>query len=388
MSEIEKVIGEARAALSENDTQKALKLLKPFKKGLQNENKINLPLQQLFADVYLEDGQVDKAYPILVHCCELDPYGKLGGSDKFFTLGQVMGGESGLTVIKKGIDNICSQADSENLPKEQVSKIVNGLLSMIEIWMTDLCMEPNAEEECETLITQAMQISHETSPEVWSTLGSIRISQQRFDDACEAFRQAWKFFEVRKNEIGQNGMPTSESSASLEEYVDLLQPLASLAKMCIEVGLYDIALKVEAAIKEIDEDNMEAYYLEGFTYYLISKAALFKEKNPDLELTPGKIYEFNQHIQEIPMELNNPLVADSVQDARASLSFASQLGQNADPSDEISQEILTGTLALLEELGGAISDADLQKLRKGEVVEDDVAGAAESDYDFESGGEE
>lgn len=367
MSDFEEVIKNARNALNENDAKKALKLLKPYKKSLKHENSSNINLKQIYAEAYLENSQLEKAYPILIECCELDPNGTDGGCDKFFTLGQIIGGEDGLKVMQQGIQNISS---STNMTQDQIEKIVSGLLSMIEIWMTDLCMEPNAETECETLINKAMEISNESSPEAWSTLGSIRISQQRFGDASEAFSQAWKYFEIRKDEVGKNALENNVSSH--EEYAELLQPLSSLAKMCIEVGLYGIALKVENAIKEIDEDNLEGHYLEGFTNYLICKVETFKLQNPNIQLSPQNIYEFNQHIQELPLQLESNTIAEPLHEARVALSFALRLGDNIDSNDEIAHEFVSGTKAILEEIGGQVSDEELQQLRRGVHVDVDA----------------
>ena len=174
MSELEATIRQAKEALAENNAKKALKILKPFKSSLKKENASNVILNEVFADAYLDNGQVEEAYPILARACELDPEGQVGGPDKFFTMGQIMGGQDGVSIITRGIMNI-SNTGGEMLTNVQVEKIVGGLLSMIEIWMTDLCMEPNAEEQCEELIQKAMELTEGKSPETWSTLGSIKI---------------------------------------------------------------------------------------------------------------------------------------------------------------------------------------------------------------------
>lgn len=372
---MEDIIQNAQLALSQNDAKKALKILKPLKKSLKGENENNLELLQIFIDSYLENGQVDKAFPLLVRSCELDPQGSVTGSDKFFTLGQIIGGEDGINVMTKGIENYQKQINS-SITQENVNKIVNGLLSMIEIWMTDLCMEPNAETECEKLINQAMEVSENQSPEVWSTLGSIRISQQRFGDACNAFTESWKYLSMRKDKITEN---INNGTGSQEDYVDMLQPMLNLAKMCMEVGLYEVALKVENMIKEIDEDNMETYYLEGFTNYLLSKTEMFKIQNPTTELTPDNIYEFNQHIQDLPLNLDEPRIQEFIHDSRIALSFARRLGENSELSDEITQELMSGIEGILQEIGGPIDDSILQKIRKGELGDD-----AEDEIDLDN----
>lgn len=363
---MEAVIVQAKEALGENDCKKALKLLKLYKSQVDNGSCSDPELYKVFADAYLEDGQLDKAYPCLVKSCELDPQGTKTGTDQFFTLGQVVGGPDGIQLISQGIENVSNEG-GDNLNGEQVNKIVGGLLSMIEIWMTDLCMEPEAESQCEELINKALEITERGSPDVLATLGSIRISQQKFNEACEAFSLAWELFEKKKDEISSN--LDSESSGA-NELVELLQPLLSLAKMCIEVGLYEIALKVIGAVRDIDEDNIEGYYLEGFTTYMIAKVGTFQQQNPTVEMKPETIYEFNQHIQEIALNLEDEIVNGLIQDARISLSFAVKIGEASDPNDEVVSEIVAGANSVLQEIGGEVDAKILMKIKKGEPLED------------------
>lgn len=377
MSALNSVIEQARRSLETHDSKAALKILKPYKKSLKNENASNVILYQIFAEAYLENGQLDKAYPLLYHACELDLDGEQGGSEKFFMLGQATGGEDGIKLIFQGLENISKQA-GDKIPQEQVDKIVDGLLTAIEIWMTDLCMEPNAESECQELIGRAMEISEGKSPEVWSTMGSIRISQQRYSEACEAFINSWKFFEIKKQDI--EAEIKNNDTSSHEQYAQLVQPLLSLAKMCIEMGLYEISLRILGAVKDVDEDNLESYYLEGFTFYLMGKLELFKQNHPNANVNADNIYEFNEHFQELPLDLNNESITEVIQDARLSLSFASKLAQNAEPDDELAQELYAGSNEVLAEIGGPLSDSEMIKIKKGE---DDDGNEEEQDLEFE-----
>lgn len=360
MTEVNSCIKEAKKALSEHNVKDALKKLKPFKKSLKSTD--NVSLIQVFADAYLDDGQLEKAYPLLSRACELDANGSQGGSEKFFTLGQVTGGQTGISILLQGIENISREA-GESLNQEQTDKIVSGLLSMIEIWMTDLCMEPEAETQCEELLGKAMEISDGKSPEVWSMLGSIRISQQRFNEAIEAFTQSWNFFEIKRQDIEERSKAMEAST--YEEHVQLLQPLLALAKMCIEMGLYEISLNILNAVRDIDEDNLEAYYLQGFTYYMLSKMEMFKVANPEVVVSPENMLEFNQHFKDLSLDLNNESLSETIQEARVALSFAYKIGQNIGAVDELTHELLAGTQELLEELGGPLSDQELASVRKG-----------------------
>lgn len=377
MSDLNGAVTEARRLLEIHDSKAALKTLKPFKKSLKEENSSNVILHQLFAEAYLEGGQLDKAYPLLLHACETDLNGEQGGSEKFFMLGQATGGEDGLKMIFQGLENLSKKA-GDTITQDQVDKIVDGLLTAIEIWMTDLCMEPNAENECEELIGKAMEISEGKSPEVWSTMGSIRISQQRYSEASEAFVNSWKFFELKKQEV-ESEFGNNEVS-SQEQYAQLVQPLLSLTKMCIEMGLYEISLLILGAVKDIDEDNLESYYLEGFTFYLMAKLELFKQAQPDANVNADNIYEFNEHFQELPLDLNNESITELIQDARLSLSFASKLAENAEPDDELAQELYAGSNQVLLEIGGPLPDSELIKIRKGDGEEGNLE---EHELEFE-----
>lgn len=381
MSEIEAGIRKAKEALHNQNAKEALRILKPFKKSLKSTNEVNVALLQTFADAYLEDGQLEKAYPLLTRACQMDVDGTQGGSEKFFTLGQVTGGEDGINILMQGIENV-SQKAGDTLNQEQIDKIVSGLLSMVEIWMTDLCMEETAEAQCEELVNKAMEISDGKSPEVWSTLGSIRISQQRYREAIETFVQSWNFFDLRKQEIEK--CLEDVEGPTYEDYVQLLQPLLTLAKMCIEMGLYEISLKIVTAVKDIDEDNLEAYYLEGFTYYMISKMEMFKIANPSANVTAENIFEFNQHFKEVPLNLDNESVSEAAQEARLALSFALKMGENCDVVDEVIHELIMGTKELLQELGGPLDDKELFKARKGDEENDQD----NTEYSLDNIGEE
>ncbi|SCV00702.1 LAME_0G11452g1_1 [Lachancea meyersii CBS 8951] len=361
-------IEEAKRLLGENNADGALRVLKPYRKSLKSTNSSHIELHQAFVEAYLENGQLERAYPLLVKACELDPQGQIGGSDKFFTLGQIAGGSDGLALITQGIENLSGQA-GDYLKQEQAEKIVAGLLSMVEIWMTDLCMEPGAEAQCEELVSKAMEVSEEKSPEAWAALGSMRISQQRFPEAAEAFGRSWHFFQAKKSAFESEVQQGSGNTHT--EFANMLQPLLNLAKMCIEMGLYEWALEIEAAVKDIDEDNLESLYLEAFTHYLTCKLELFKLQNPQVEVNPGNVYEFNQHFQELPFVNANELIQEHGQEARLILTYMVKLAENGDQNDEVVKELVSGAMEVLSELGGPADIKDVIRYRKGEEIGDE-----------------
>lgn len=377
MSNIDIDISRAEEALLMNNPEGALSILSSYKKSLKTTNVDHLSLNQIFANIYLETGDLEKAYPLLLKSCELDPLGQNKGCEKFFTLGQITGGEEGIKMLMQGIENISNQAGNL-VTQEHCDKIISGLLAIIEIWMTDLCLEPNAEAQCEELINKAMELSDGKSPETWSMLGSIRISQQRFEDAIEAFTKAWYFFQIKSEYIKDHLNNNGNNIVTHSDYLELLQPLLSLAKLCIEMGLYETSLQITSTIKDIDEDNLENFYLEGFTHYLIAKLESFKQNNSLTNLTAEDMYGFNQRFKELSINLNDD-ITETIFDSRISLSFVLKFGETCDKDDKIAQELISDARNILEELGGPLNTDELIKIRRGEEVNENEEIELDSD---------
>lgn len=71
----------------------------------------------------------------------------------------------------------------EGPQEEELRKMaVTALVAMIEIWMSDLCFEAAASDNCDALIARAMEIAP-GDLEALMTLASIRMSQSKFDEA-------------------------------------------------------------------------------------------------------------------------------------------------------------------------------------------------------------
>ncbi|CEP23765.1 TCI1 [Cyberlindnera jadinii] len=256
---LEELTEKCQDLIGKSDFQEAYKLLKRNQSPYQRDAQF----LQLFGEVYLELGKVDKAYEKFTQAVELDPEG-LHGGEKFLYLGQIIGGVKGLELIDRGV-SVLSQDSKANL-----KRLTQGLFAEIEIWMTDLCMLPEAESKCDELITQCLELDS-NNPETWSLMANIRISQQRDEEAIEAVNKSWILFKSKKEGL-------EKEPGFNVEYLELVQPLISLAKISIELSLFELTMDVLASIRDIDSDNVESYYLEGFANYLyIKKTQYFKQ---------------------------------------------------------------------------------------------------------------
>lgn len=293
---MEQIIARARALLQSSQEQKALELLSPE----VTKNPECVPLLELFGETLLEVNDVEGAYGILMKAVELDSDASQG-VEKFMYLGQIIGGQDGcgyldiaLTKLQEQLTKVIENkgeddavlvelakvyGNHESLSVYLIKKLNQGIFAEIEIWMTDLCMEPEAEQKCDELISYSLTLDDQ-NPEALSLLALIRISQQRNDEAKEALHQSWELFQKKKLalEVQQN----QEGEEASFEYIELVQPLLGLARFAIELGMYELVPSICGGIADINDNALDCYYYEALAHILKARL-LFSQENPSDE---------------------------------------------------------------------------------------------------------
>ncbi|KAG8981168.1 hypothetical protein FRC05_004069 [Tulasnella sp. 425] len=114
---------------------------------------------------------------------------------------------------------------------------------------TPFSFEPHAEAEYESLLKLAFELDPE-NPEALSSLTSVHISQQRPDEARDLVQRSahWK------------DMQTD----------DAVRPL--LTRFMLELSMYNQALTILHGVIASDEHEVEAWYLQGWCFFLVSDA--------------------------------------------------------------------------------------------------------------------
>ena len=235
---------------------------------------------------------------------ELDPDGQIpegegGGAEKFLWLAQLSeeGGrdsvdwfERGCAVLRRQIasleeevarnipqnsakehsgdveevDNILAEADAETRIEEKRDKLAEALSGIVEIYMTDLSLEPDAESRCESLIAEALVVAPH-SPEPLQTLASVRISQLRAEEAKAALTQSLDLW-ISPN-IEDGGEMDDEVSNAVPDFPTRI----SLARLLMEVSMLEEALNVLERLVNEDDQSVEAWYLGGWCLYLAAE---------------------------------------------------------------------------------------------------------------------
>lgn len=258
--------------------RRALNLLQPT----DEPTVAALPALNLLGEINIELGDPDSAREAFLAAVALDPEGSHDNAEKFLWLAQLNeeGGAESVRWFEKGVEVLkreISELEGKTVKKTSVAealeekkhKIANALCGVAEVYMTDLSWEEDAEVRCEAAVTEALLVAPE-SPEPLQTLASIRISQERGEDAKAALTRSmdlWKDLEP--------------SDVRIPDYSTRI----SLSRLLMEAAMEDEAIEVlERLIGENDE-SVEAWYLGGWCLRLIAekqKASSDTEKTTPL----------------------------------------------------------------------------------------------------------
>ncbi|KAH9945181.1 uncharacterized protein BXZ73DRAFT_73368 [Epithele typhae] len=160
----------------------------------------------------------------------------------------------------KGKERATDAPDSGDDEAETRRSVVRALIGMVEIWMDpsySLCDDPAAEKTCEDLLGLALQ-TDPGNTEALQALASVRMSQERPDDAKVCLEQAWKSW--KDLDLDDPRLPPIPSRLAI-------------VKLFLELSLYTPALLVLQGIMASDDQEVEAWYLEGWCFFLMAEQA-------------------------------------------------------------------------------------------------------------------
>jgi len=145
--------------------------------------------------------------------------------------------------------------------------------------------DPAAEQTCERLIDLALE-TDEHNVEALQTLASVRLSQQRPDDARQCLERAWngwKDLDLGAQFLYAAGLRLAHLRGHRVFPVDYMRaddpkvpPIPvrlSLVKLFLELSLFNPALITLQGIMASDDQEVEAWYLEGWGFYLMAELA-------------------------------------------------------------------------------------------------------------------
>ena len=215
--------------------------------------------------IYYQLGDTDLARDYFLKAVELDPDGSQpvfegGGAEKFLWLAQLSeeGGHDSVRWFQRGatiLRNATIPLGDVEADMNNRTKLAAVLCSISEVYMTDLSWEEDAETKCESHVTEALLIAPDW-PEPLQTLASIRISQNRIEEARQALMDSMDLWKDLPPE--DSGVPDFPARISL-------------ARLLMEVEAEEEALDVVKRLVQEDDQSVEAWYLGGWCLYLIGE---------------------------------------------------------------------------------------------------------------------
>lgn len=102
-------------------------------------------------------------------------------------------------------------------------------------------------------MNHAVQVDSE-NPEVYQLLASVRLSQQRNEEAASALNKSMELW-INK-EVGDPLIPIYDARLAL-------------VKLLLEVGMFEHAFTVLENLQKENDEVVDLWYLYGWTYYCL-----------------------------------------------------------------------------------------------------------------------
>ncbi|OBZ72192.1 hypothetical protein A0H81_07962 [Grifola frondosa] len=253
-------------------------LAERFAKRVLEQEHTNIDAKEILGVAQLETGELDAAK--LTFQSLLPPHpdapsipppwahlylAQLNDDDPHLALQHYQAAVDLLIAQLKGKERAVDTPGEDDDETELKRNVVRALIGMVEIWMDDLCFDPSAEKTCEDLLNLALQTDPGNS-EALQALASVRMSQQRPDDAKACLEQAWTIW--KDLELDDPRLPP-------------IPTRLALVRLFLELSLFTPALLVLQGIMASDDQEVEAWYLEGWCFFLMAEQA--QEKGGKLD---------------------------------------------------------------------------------------------------------
>jgi len=275
------LLAQATAALQQGDTAAAVKPAKRAASLLDIQSEEALPALNLLGEIHIELGEIDAARQYFLQAAAIDEDGTIGendggGAEKFLWLAQLSedGGQDSVDWFEKGaaclriqIQHLLDQRKLDKadqaLLEEKTIKVTGALCAVVEVYMTDLSWEDDAEQKCEALVTEATMVAP-GFPEPWQTLANVRISQERMEDARAALK--------RSLDLWRDLPPESSVVPDFPTRV-------SLARLLMEADMDVDAIEVLERLVGEDDTSVEVWYLGGWGLFIMGE----KQKSGEIK---------------------------------------------------------------------------------------------------------
>jgi hypothetical protein len=208
-----------------------------------------------------------------------------------------------------------------------------------------LSFEDDAEKKCESYITEAVAVCpEELSAGTLQVLASVRISQERLDEAKEALSRSMAVWKDIPLEVESDSRPDFATRVSL-------------SRLLMEVEMLEEATKVIEGLIRDDDESVESWYLGGWCQILVSQKAetdqtQAKEKAKTWLDTCLRLYQIQEYEDE--------RLRDHALELRQGLKKDLGIDDDEDDWEDEDEDDLDGEVEVLEDgdVNGSKGDKD------------------------------
>ncbi|CAG0916401.1 unnamed protein product [Notodromas monacha] len=254
-------------------------LAKKFSQRSVESDPNNLEALEMHAVVLTECGDVDGAKVFYEKTIALKPD---EGYSKYLGHAQLVDGIESLNSYSKAIllmekaladiDDSSENSDEddreegENLSGTQLkTQLSSAHCSIAELFMTDLCDEPEAEGECKKHINQAIERDPK-NPEGYQLMASFCLVKADVDLARDFMTKSLNLW-LDEQKVTVSGAACAKSDPVLMCSLPRSTRFSS-AKLCIELDMWKEAIQILDVLIEEGDEDADAWYLLGYVYYL------------------------------------------------------------------------------------------------------------------------
>lgn len=191
-------------------------------------------------------------------------------------------------VTMEGADDNDDDDSPVSLKQDLQQQLVRAHCTLAELYLTDLCFADNAEQECEAHVEKAMQLTETPLVDALQVKTSLRLSQQKEEEATQLILQAYQIIQEGCEELAKlvglhvvNDDDTGEEGAVELTNVEAVNTLPGFefrcqtSKLLMECASHNedciaAAIQVLGSLLAENDEVVEIWYLLGCAFELNS----------------------------------------------------------------------------------------------------------------------
>jgi len=297
---------------------------------------------EMSGNLLLELGQIEKAQQCLGRAIFVAPD---CGHTKYMTAAQLFQGTDSRDLYLKGVELLQSSVAASTSESEQAearTQLATAWVALSELYMTDLCDEPEAENEARRFIDLAVEVDGR-NPEGWQALASYLLvvgDSEKAGEAMETSLGLWLPQHLAWSATGEGEQTELSYNTRL-----------AAVKLLLDLEQMDKAAEILDSLLEEDDEVVATWYMHGWLNFLRNdpdyhgnvRHYLNRAKQVHI-MNPTDDEDMVKHIEELLAEVGeetpSPPMEDNLEYVEEDLARAEKIAEILDKDTEEEEEAM------------------------------------------------